>query len=147
MKNYRCSNTWIFMEEALEHIFDGRIEKKGTPDAYAVGWHYMASFNPIGNTITGIVDQYDINGTLVARVEVQYLPKKEASSFYWDEFSPQGVVELINEAYINKEKVPGTRNCYRGIVRIYGHRIVIEMFLAGDGTKIADVITAYPVHI
>lgn len=147
MNNYGCSDTWIFIDGALEHIFDGKIEKRGTPDQYAVGWHYMCIFNPVGNTITGIVAQYDVNGTLVANVEVEYIPKKEASSFYSKEFSPQAVIELIKEAHIMKEKVPGTKNCYRGIVNFWGNRIVIEMFLAGDGTKIADVITAYPVHI
>ena len=50
---------------------------------------------------------------------------------------------MIMQAHMNKVRVPGTRNCFRGVA---DNGMSIEMLLAGDGTNIADVITAYPIY-
>ncbi len=132
-----------FMDNTVEHIFNGKIEKAGAPSEYATGWHYQEHFNPKGNKIIQILEQADEYGTIIADVEIKGIPKQDPSSFFSNKFTTNEVDDMINEAHMTKQKVFGTRNCYRGVA---ANGMTIEMFLAGDGTNINDIITAYPKH-
>ncbi len=132
-----------FLDDTVEHIFNGKVEKAGAPNEYVTGWHYRAEYNPPGNKITKIVEEADEYGTIIAEVEIKGIPKKEPTSFFSSQYTSEEVVDMIMEAHMTKQRVPGTRNCFRGVA---DNGMCIEMYLAGDGTNIADVITAYPIH-
>ena len=126
-------HTDYFLESAITHIFLGEINKKGQ----ATGYHYDPIKDSPGTIVEGTKSKENDDGVYQAQIEVNHVLKsgnKGYSTFYPDRYSPQEVVDMINEAYQNRQKVRG--NTYRGSS---GH-IVIEMYL----TKHSKIITAYP---
>lgn len=124
-------NTEHFTEGTTKHIFEGAINDKGK----AVGYHYEGIRNTGGRIIPGTKTLPDKHGVYEGNVAVNGVTKKVASSFFPREWSPQQVVNAINEAYGNKVYVSGSR--YRG----HSQGISIEMYLTPEG----KIKSAYPI--
>ncbi len=132
LKNLK--NTEIFDKGAIEHIFIGTVNssKKGS------GYHYNMIKDAKGEIVESTRSKPDKNGIYTANVTVDGYPKDHYSSFYPDDWSPQQVVDAINEAYkdaMNTKKKSGSY--YVG----YSNGIRIEMYLDSKNR----VVTAYPV--
>lgn len=129
----KLKNTDNFTASALEHIFNGSVNSSGN----ASGYHYDMITDSDGRII-GNKSKPDTNGVYTAKVEVKGKAKSGNngySTFYPDKLSPQEVVDLINEAY--KEREPVTGNTYSG----EAGGIIINMYL--DDNK--KIISAFPV--
>lgn len=118
-------------ENGLNHIFDGEVLKSGR----ANGYHYEGMPNSNGK-IVGNVDPPNELGVYQANIEVSGVLKKVKSTFFPKEWSPQQVVDAINEAFTNKEVVKN--NVYRGIT---SQGMEIEFVLRND-----KIISAYPLY-
>lgn len=77
-----------------------------------------------------------------AKVEVNGIPKVSnggKSTFFPQDWSPQQVVDAINEAFDNKQFVKGSKNTYVGKLN---NGMQIQMFIDNITNKI---ISAFPV--
>ena len=127
-------NTENFTDSAIEHIFEGQINRRGN----AVGYHYEGIENTAGKVVEGTVTSPNQVGIYQAKVEVNGIPKTGnggTSTFFKRSMSPQEVVDTINEAYASKSFVKG--NTYLGQAT---NGIVIEMYL----DKAGKIISAFP---
>ncbi|MBR4696128.1 MAG: EndoU domain-containing protein, partial [Selenomonadaceae bacterium] len=71
-------NTQNFAKGALEHIFDGTINKKGK----ATGYHYSMIEDSKGHILEGTRSNPDAHGVFTAKVRVGDVKKNGFSSFY-----------------------------------------------------------------
>ncbi len=127
-------NTENFLPSAIEHIFEGTVNKKGE----ASGYHYDGIEGTAGEIIDGTKSAPDKNGVYEAQVTVNGIKKSGNggySTFYPEDLSPQEVVDMINEAYENREHIGG--NTYAGVAG----DIEIDMYLTDDGM----IISAFPI--
>lgn len=129
-------NTKHFAKKTLEHIFDGTINGKGN----ATGYHYNQVTDSKGEIITGTESKKDSRGVFTAKVKVSGKKKNGFSTFYPEEWTPQQVVDAINEAYayaLNDKSNP------HGSLWIgYSGDLEIDMYL--DSNK--KITTAYPIY-
>ncbi len=131
----KLEHTEIFAKGALEHIFDGEINKKGK----ATGYHYNRMEDSRGKILEGTRSGLDRNGVFTAQVEVDGVKKKGFSSFYPEGWTPQEVVDSIHRAYQDALKNPDNP---RGSLWIgYDGNLEIDMYLNGE----RKIKTAYPV--
>lgn len=131
---YSLNNIDIFESRALNHIFNGQINSKGM----AVGYHYEGLFNSSGKIIADTYEIIDNFGVYVAKVEINNIKKVSnngISSFFPRTWSPQMVIDCINEAYYNRSLVDN--NKYIGFS---SKGMAIEMYLHKDN----KILTAYP---
>ncbi|MGR3206665.1 T7SS effector LXG polymorphic toxin [Bacillus glycinifermentans] len=115
---------------ALNHIFDGEIVKGN-----AVGFHYEGLPNSKGKII-GHVDPPNKQGVYRAKIEVDGVPKQAKSTFFPKDWTPQQIIDEINEAFNNK--VVFKNNRYRGTTE---SGINIEIIM-----KKGKIVSAYPVY-
>ena len=128
--------TNIFANNAIEHIFDGTINSKGK----ATGYHYDGISDSKGSIIAGTESKPDEHGVYTAKVEVDGVKKNGFSSFYPDDWTPQQVVDAINEAYDYATSSKGIRD---GDLWIgYAGDLEINMYL--NNSK--QITTAYPIY-
>lgn len=129
-------NTKNLAKKTLEHIFDGTINGKGN----ATGYHYNQVTDSKGEIITGTESKKDSRGVFTAKVKVSGKKKNGFSTFYPEEWTPQQVVDAINEAYayaLNDKSNP------HGSLWIgYSGDLEIDMYL--DSNK--KITTAYPIY-
>ncbi|MDM5154718.1 EndoU domain-containing protein [Bacillus sp. DX1.1] len=118
-------------ENALNHIFDGEILKNGN----ANGFHYEGMPNSNGKVV-GNIDPPSEFGAYRANIEVSGVPKNPKSTFFPREWTPQQVIDAINEAFNNKEVFKN--NKFRGSTDT---GMVIEMVIKKD-----KIVSAYPLH-
>lgn len=129
-------NTKNFAKKTLEHIFDGTINSKGK----ATGYHYDGISDSKGSIIAGTESKPDEHGVYTAKVEVDGVKKNGFSSFYPDDWTPQQVVDAINEAYDYATSSKGIRD---GDLWIgYAGDLEINMYL--NNSK--QITTAYPIY-
>lgn len=133
----QLKNTTNFAKGALEHIFDGTINKKGK----ATGYHYSMIEGSKGKILDGSRSKTDKNGIFTAKVEVSGVAKKGFSSFYPETWSPQETVDAINTAY--KEAVDDPNNPHGELWVGHAGEIEIDMYL-NENKKI---VTAYPIFV
>ena len=132
----KLKNTGHFAKNTLEHIFDGTINSKGK----ATGYHYDGISDSKGSIIAGTESKPDEHGVYTAKVEVDGVKKNGFSSFYPDDWTPQQVVDAINEAYDYATSSKGIRD---GDLWIgYAGDLEINMYL--NNSK--QVTTAYPIY-
>ena len=124
-------NTEYFTQGAIKHIFEGEVNDKGK----AVGYHYEGVENAKGHITPGTRSPSDKHGVYEANVSVDGVVKRIKSTFFPRDWTPQQVVNAINEAYGNKVHVSG--NKYSGDYQ----GIQIEMYLTSEG----KIKSAYPV--
>ncbi|MCR5230989.1 MAG: EndoU domain-containing protein [Solobacterium sp.] len=128
-------HTELFYDSTIVHIFYGEINQKGNGN----GYHYDRVADTPGKIVEGTRSEEDRYGVYTAMVEVDGVPKtgnKGYSSFFPDDMSPQEVIDAVNQAYENMEKLSG--DLYAGICDA-GFEIDI---VTGDDGRI---VTAYPV--
>ena len=132
----KLKNTERFAKKTLEHIFDGTINSKGK----ATGYHYDGISDSKGSIIAGTESKPDEHGVYTAKVEVDGVKKNGFSSFYPDDWTPQQVVDAINEAYDYATSSKGIRD---GDLWIgYAGDLEINMYL--NNSK--QITTAYPIY-
>lgn len=121
-------NTDNFRESTVEHIFDGQV-KRGT----AQGYHYDGIDGSAGRVVDGTQTNYNKFGAYDAIVEVNGLQK--SSSMFPDDWTPQEVIDSINEAYA--DRLHWTGNTWYGST---SDGMSITMFLDKDN----KIISAFP---
>ncbi|UJA30819.1 EndoU domain-containing protein [Clostridium sporogenes] len=126
-------NTENFRNSALNHILEGEINRSNM----AVGYHYEKFPTSKGKIIEGTKSSPNDLGVYTGKVQVDGVIKKAKSSFFPEEWSPQEVIDAINEAYNNKQFVKGTKNTFRG-KSVSG--LKIEMYIDNKG----KIISAFP---
>ena len=130
-------NTENFKDGALEHILEGEVNRRGK----AVGYHYEGFVDSKGSVIEGTRTEPDELGVYVAKVEVDGVAKESnggRSTFFPEDWTPQEVVDAINEAYEYKEFVTGSTNTYVGELE---NGMQIQMYIDQNTDKI---ISAFP---
>ena len=129
-------HTELFYDSTIVHIFYGEINQKGNGS----GYHYDRVADTPGKIVEGTRTEEDRYGVYTARVEVDGVPKtgnKGYSSFFPDDMSPQEVIDAVNQAYENMEKLSG--DLYAGICDAC---FEIDIVIGDDGR----IVTAYPVN-
>ena len=124
-----------FTEAAIEHIFLGTVNEDGR----ASGYHYDGIADSPGEIAEGTRSDPDRYGVYTARVRVNGIGKagnRGYSTFYPDSYTPQQVIDAVNEAYENRVLLSGS--LYAGLSE---EGIEIDMVLDENG----KIITAYPV--
>ncbi|WP_175480630.1 EndoU domain-containing protein [Paenibacillus sp. OK003] len=118
-------------ENGLSHIFGGEILKNGN----ANGFHYEGMPNSNGK-IVGKVDTPNEFGVYQANVEINGVPKGPKSTFFPKEWTPQQVIDSVNEAFNSKVNIKN--NKYIGKTST---GMEIELILRND-----KIISAYPIY-
>ncbi len=129
-------NTQNFAKNTLNHIFDGTINGKGN----ATGYHYSRVTDSKGEIIEGTESAPDRHGVFTAKVKVDGKKKNGFSSFYPESWSPQQVVDAINEAY--DDAMSDKSNPHGELWIGYSGDLEIDMYL--NNSK--KITTAYPVY-
>ncbi|ETT74728.1 hypothetical protein BW899_14795 [Bacillus mycoides] len=127
-------HTEKFRPNTLKHILEGEINWRGD----AMGYHTEVLENTPGKIISGTEEILNDQGIYKARVEVNGTPKtgnRGFSTFFPKDWSPQKIVDNINEAYNNRTYEFG--NTYSGIG---SEGIRISMYIDGNG----KIISAFP---
>lgn len=132
----QLQNTGNFAKGALDHIFDGTINKKGK----ATGYHYSMIGDSKGRILDGTRSKTDQNGIFTAKVEVSGVKKNGFSSFYPENRSPQEIVDIINEAYLDAMDDPD--NPHGELWIGYAGNLEINMYL----NEKKKIVTAYPIY-
>ena len=132
----KLKNTERFAKNTLEHIFDGTINSKGK----ATGYHYSMVTDSKGEIIPGTESDKDGHGVFTAKVKVNGVKKNGFSSFYPENWTPQQVVDAINEAYDNA--MSDKSNPHGSLWIGYSGDLEIDMYL--DNNK--RITTAFPVY-
>lgn len=120
-----------FADGAIKHIFNGEINSKGK----AVGYHYEGLAGTDGRVVPGTKSAEDSSGVYRAKVEVNGVRKKDGSSFFPKKWTPQQVVDSINTAYDNRQRLRG--DLYSG----HAGGIEVYMWLTPEG----KIKSAYPI--
>ena len=128
--------TNIFADNAIEHIFDGTINSKGK----ATGYHYSMVTDSKGSIIEGTRSETDDHGVFTAKVKVNDVKKNGFSSFYPESWTPQQVVDAINEAYESALSSPN--NPYGELWIGFSGDLEIDMYLNNQ----KKITTAYPIY-
>lgn len=123
--------TKIFVKNGLEHIFFGTINREGK----ATGYHYEG-LAPDVEIIEKTRSKTDRHGVYRAKITIDGEPKKAYSTFFPQDWTPQEVVDGINEAFDNSEHVSG--NIFEG----ESQGIKIQMYLTDDD----KIISAFPIY-
>jgi hypothetical protein len=130
----KLENTENFTEKAIEHIFNGEVNKKGR----GTGYHYDGIEGSPGKIIDGTRGMPNEFGIYEGKVEVNRVAKtanKGISTFFPEEMTPQQVVDTINEAY--DTKVLRISNQYQGIAK---NGMKVNMYLDSN----SKIISAFP---
>ena len=128
----RLKNTENFAsKKVIKHILEGEINKRGK----AVGFH-LEDIPTSKGKIIGEKTKEDNNGIYKAKIEIDGIEKKDKSSFFPKEWTPQQVIDAINEAYNNKIPINIQKTKFKGVCK---SGINIEMYVIDD-----KITTAFP---
>ena len=130
------SNTERFTEGAIKHIFEGEVNNRGK----AVGYHYEGVENTTGEVVAGTKTIPDRNGVYEANVIINGVSKRGGSTFFPREWSPQQVVNAVNEAYAVRYHIPPQPNRFEGRL---SSGLKVQMFL--DDGRPPKIRSAFPV--
>lgn len=133
----KLNNTGNFKNGALEHVLEGELNARGK----AVGFHYEVMPTAKGKIIESTESVPNQFGVYTARVEVNGVSKVGnggTSTFFPKSYTPQNIVDSINEAYSSRQFIQGTRNTFRGQT---SSGIIVEMYIDSPTGKI---ISAFP---
>lgn len=114
-------HTELFESNLIKHIFNGEVKLasagKGKKRLEATGYHTEAIKNAEGRIIPGTKSELNEKGVYQGRVTVNGIRKRTMggmSTFFPEHWSPQHIVNAINEAYANKRLKTNTLNMYEG---------------------------------
>ena len=102
--------------------------------------HYSKVSDSKGKIISGTESKPDKHGVFTAKVKVNNVKKNGFSSFYPENWTPQQVVDAINEAYA--DALSDKSNPHGSLWIGYSGDLEIDMYL--DSNK--KITTAYPVY-
>lgn len=132
----QLQNTKNFAKNTLAHIFDGTINSKGN----ATGYHYSNVTDSKGEIIAGTESEKDSRGVFTAKVKVNGVKKNGFSTFYPESWTPQQVVDAINDAY--EDALSDKSNPHGSLWIGHSGDLEIDMYL--DNNK--KITTAYPIY-
>jgi hypothetical protein len=133
---YSLKNTDNLAKKTLEHIFDGTINSKGK----ATGYHYSRVTDSKGEIIEGTESEKDRHGVFTAKVKVDGVKKNGFSSFFPESWTPQQVIDAVNEAY--ESALNNTSNPVGQLWIGYSGDLEIDMYLNNQ----KKITTAYPIY-
>ena len=114
-------HTELFESNLIKHIFNGEVKTasagKGKTRLEATGYHTEVIRNAEGRIIPGTKSELNEKGVYQGRVTVNGIRKRimgGMSTFFPEHWSPQHIVNAINEAYANKRLKTNTLNMYEG---------------------------------
>ena len=114
-------HTELFESNLIKHIFNGEVKTtsagKGKTRFEATGYHTEVIRNAEGRIIPGTKSELNEKGVYQGRVTVNGIRKRTMggmSTFFPEHWSPQHIVNAINEAYANKRLKTNTLNMYEG---------------------------------
>lgn len=114
-------HTELFEPNLIKHIFNGEVKTasagKGKTRLEATGYHTEVIRNAEGRIIPGTKSELNEKGVYQGRVTVNGVRKRTMggmSTFFPEHWSPQHIVNAINEAYANKRLKTNTLNMYEG---------------------------------
>ena len=128
-------NTDIFNSSAIEHIFLGTVNSSNKGS----GYHYSMISDAPGKIVEGTRSELDKNGLYTANVTVYGHKKDNFSTFYPDSWSPQQVVDAINEA-----REEALRTGVKDGSYYVGHGGGLRINLYLDSKN--KVVTAFPIY-
>ena len=110
-----------FEANLIKHIFNGEVKSasagKGKRRLEATGYHTEVIQNAEGQIIPGTKSAPDGKGVYEGKVTVKGVRKRTMggmSTFFPAHWSPQHIVNAINQAYENKRAVDPTGNIFVG---------------------------------
>jgi hypothetical protein len=123
--------------DVRSHIFHGEVDTKG---GRSLGWHYEPSADRAKGTYVkeGTRSAPDKYGVYKANVVIEGVLKKEQSSFFPKDWTPEQVERAILEAYENGKPKPGLPWIIEGTAT---DGMTIEIRTQGGRIR-----TAYPVY-
>ena len=114
-------HTELFEPNLIKHIFNGEVKTasagKGKTRLEATGYHTEVIRNAEGRIIPGTKSELNEKGVYQGRVTVNGIRQRTMggmSTFFPEHWSPQHIVNAINEAYANKRLKTNTLNMYEG---------------------------------
>ena len=114
-------HTELFEPNLIKHIFNGEVKTasagKGKTRLEATGYHTEVIRNAEGRIIPGTKSELNEKGVYQGRVTVNGIRKRTMggmSTFFPEHWSPQHIVNAINEAYANKRLKTNTLNMHEG---------------------------------
>ena len=114
-------HTELFESNLIKHIFNGEVKTasagKEKTRLEATGYHTEVIRNAEGRIIPGTKSELNEKGVYQGRVTVNGIRKRTMggmSTFFPEHWSPQHIVNAINEAYANKRLKTNTLNMYEG---------------------------------
>ena len=114
-------HTELFEPNLIKHIFNGEVKTasagKGKTRLEATGYHTEVIKNAEGRIIPGTKSELNEKGVYQGRVTVNGIRQRTMggmSTFFPEHWSPQHIVNAINEAYANKRLKTNTLNMYEG---------------------------------
>ena len=116
----------IFSENTLQHIF---LENK------TGGFHYEG-LSDATSKVVQITKAPNANGVYQAMVEIGGKVKKTPSTFFPKSWSPEKIVESIEDVYFNPTRVDNIKKMYDGVV----DGVNIRLFLDEYG----KIVSAFP---
>ena len=128
----QLKNTGNFASGKLKHIFSGEINKN---TGKAVGFHYEG-LSGVDGKVTKVTKQPNKYGVYEAEVTINGEVKSGGSTFFPKNWTPQQVVDAINEAFSNKTLKNG--NLYQGTL---SNGMNIRMAVING-----KITTAYPIY-
>lgn len=137
-------HTELFESNLIKHIFNGEVKTtsagKGKTRLEATGYHTEVIRNAEGRIIPGTKSELNEKGVYQGRVTVNGIRKHKMggmSTFFPEHWSPQHIVNAINEAYTNKRLKTNTLNMYEGTS---SEGIRIRMRVNANG----KIVNVYP---
>ena len=129
-----------FDNSAVDHIFNGQINKRGV----ATGYHYEGIKGSSGSIVSGTKSFPNNVGVYEGKITVNGVDKLSnngKSTFFPESMTPQEVINSINEAYAGKVILSksGGNTLYSGVSR---NGMKIKMWVNDASGKI---VSAYPV--
>lgn len=125
--------TDYFLPSALVHIFQGDINRHGK----AGGYHYEGFPEAKGQVVAKSKTKPDAHGVYRAKVTIDGVSKQAQSTFFPQEWTPQQVVDAINEAY--EKRVHQSGNVYQATI---DNGVTIQLYVTEDGA----IISAFPLY-
>ena len=99
------------------------------------GFHYEG-LSDATSKVVQIMKAPDANGVYEAIVEIGGKTKKSPSTFFPKSWSPEKIVEAIEEVYFNPTRIDKIKNAYDGVV----DGVNIRVFLDNAG----EIVSAFP---
>ena len=126
-------HTELFEPNLIKHIFNGEVKLasagKGKKRLETTGYHTEVIKNAEGQIVPGTKSAPDAKGIYQGKVTVKGIRKRTMggmSTFFPAHWSPQHVVDALNEAYMNKTAIEPSSKIFYGYSK-EGIRIKIRI--------------------